>query len=186
MVVVEAPKGDEPPKAGVLEAPKMLLELAGAPKAKPPNAGCEAGAPKAGVLAAPNAGVLAALPPKLKGELAAGWDAAPNRPPPVAGALAPKPPKAGVLVGVEVPKPPPKGDGLAAAPKAGVELPPNGDAALACPNTLPVVLAPKPGLLLAAAPNPNPVGVGVAPGAAPKAGAAAGAGAALWFFTPAT
>jgi hypothetical protein len=44
LVVVEAPKGDEPPKAGVLEAPKMLLELAGAPKAKPPNAGCEAGA----------------------------------------------------------------------------------------------------------------------------------------------
>ena len=45
-------------------------------------------------------------------------DAEPKRPPPVAGALAPKPPKAGVLAGAAAPKPPPKGEGLA-APKAG-------------------------------------------------------------------
>lgn len=39
--VEEAPKGDEPPNAGVLDAPKRLPEL-GAPKAEPPNAGAEA------------------------------------------------------------------------------------------------------------------------------------------------
>lgn len=76
--------------------------------------------PNAGVLAAPKAEVLLAPPPKLKGELAAGVDAAaPKRPPPAAGALAPKPPNAGVLAGVAEPKPPPKGEGLVEAPKAG-------------------------------------------------------------------
>lgn len=39
--VDEAPKGEEPPKAGVLLAPKRLPEL-GAPNAEPPNAGAEA------------------------------------------------------------------------------------------------------------------------------------------------
>lgn len=73
------------------------------------------------MLEAPKAEPLLAAPPKLKGELAAGVDAAPNRPPPVAGALAPKPPKAGVLAGVDAPNPPPNGEGLA-APKAGAEV----------------------------------------------------------------
>lgn len=67
-----------------------------------------------------------------------------------------------------------------------LELAPKGEAALACPNTLPVLLAPKLAALLAA-PNPNPVGALLVPGAAaPKpTGAAAGGGALLPFFTPA-
>lgn len=76
--------------------------------------------PNAGVLATPKAEPLLAPPPKLKGELAAGVAAVvPKRPPPVDGADAPKPPNAGVLAGVAEPKPPPKGEGLVDAPKAG-------------------------------------------------------------------
>lgn len=167
----EPPKGDAP-KAGVLDAPKRLPEL-GELKAVPPKAGVEE-APKAGVLLAPKADPL--LAPKPKGALEAGAEA-PNRPPPAAGALAPKPPNAGVLAGGVLPKPP---KAELVLPKAGVELAPKGAAALCAPNTLPVALAPKPLLLLAAAPpNPKP------PGLVDAAGVPKPAGAAVPFLMPA-
>jgi hypothetical protein len=61
-------------------------------------------------------------------------------------------------------------------------LAPKGAGVLACPNTLPVLDAPKAGVL--DAPKPNPVGVVDAPGAPNPVAAAAGAGAESLFFTP--
>ena len=153
------PQGPPPPK------PPHSLELA------PNGDGALAWPNTLPVLAAPNAGALlcAAPIPTLS---------VPKWSPPLSQAPPPPTPPPLPHMYDHFPQgpPPPK-------PPHSLELAPNGDGALAWPNTLPVLAAPNAGALLCAAPNPNPVGVEVVPAPAPKPVGAAGGGADCPFFT---